>query len=90
MAALAVTFLPAAGLALAFLVFAAPGRGAAPGVVPFRIVLTNDAYTTLAVDHRGVAYGTAITGPTALYRLYSSTDEGQTWTRSRTFPPALG
>ena len=85
-AALTVTFLPAAGLALAFLVFAAPGRGAASGAVPFRIVLTNDGYTTLAVDHRGVAYGTAITGPTALYRLYSSTDEGQTWTPVADFP----
>ncbi|HJX48074.1 MAG TPA: hypothetical protein VJ375_09515, partial [Gaiellaceae bacterium] len=82
---LAVAVLSAAGLALAFLLFAAPSRGAGPGV-PFRIVLTNDAYWTLAVDHRGVAYGVAQTGPSSSYRLYSSTDEGQTWTPVADFP----
>ena len=70
---------------VAFLLFAAPGRGAGP-VVPFRIVLTNAAFATLAVDHRGVAYGVAETGATSLYRLYSSTDEGQTWTAVADFP----
>ena len=84
-ATLTVAAVSAVGLALAFLLFAAPGRGAGPSV-PFRIVLTNNAYTTLAVDHRGVAYGTAISGTTALYRLYSSTDEGQTWTPVADFP----
>ncbi|MGZ6691758.1 MAG: WD40/YVTN/BNR-like repeat-containing protein, partial [Solirubrobacteraceae bacterium] len=70
---------------VAFLLFAAPSRGAGP-VVPFRIVLTNAAFATLAVDHRGVAYGVAETGATSLYRLYSSTDEGQTWTAVADFP----
>ena len=52
----------------------------------FRIVLTNNAFTTLAVDHGGAAYGVAISGSTALYRLYGSTDEGQTWTALADFP----
>ena len=82
---LAVAALPAAGLALAFLLFAAPGRGAAQGV-PFRIVLTNDAYSTLAVDHRGVAYGLSLTEPSSSHRLYSSTSEGLTWAPVADFP----
>src|SRR5579872_939381 len=76
-----------AGLGLALLLFASPGRGAGPGV-PFRIVLVNSAYSTLAVDHHGVAYGlsTSRTDPSALYRLYHSTDEGRTWTPLADFP----
>ena len=80
----AVTVLAGTGV-VAFLLFAAAGRGAGPAV-PFRIVLTNPDYYTLAVDHRGVAYGLAETGPTSLYRLYTSTDEGQTWSPVADFP----
>ena len=85
MAAVRVVTVVAGTSVVAFLLFAAAGRGAGP-VVPFRIVLTNPDYATLAVDHRGVAYGVAETGATSLYRLYSSTDEGQTWTAVADFP----
>jgi hypothetical protein len=74
-----------AGFACAGLWLATPGLGSSPEV-PFHIVLTNDAYSTLAVDHRGIAYGTARSGSTSLYRLYASADEGQTWSPIADFP----
>jgi hypothetical protein len=48
-----------------------------------KVVVTNPNFETLAVDNRGIAYGTSIrqNDRTASSRLYRSTNEGRTWRR---------